>query len=266
MEFGSGAKDVEFFSMTTLLSDSDAKVTSFENTYFQTMKGISQDGGASAVVDQFKIGKFGSWWGTPSFAVIAPDKTINYPIFFTQLDDAINKAKTSVTTAKPMVINLNVSKSADLNIGDGHVRFFIKSENTTTPKYEIIKNSDGQYTFSYPSANFPEIPNPEVVMESFASAYTSNVSALDVVYIQRHILGLTELTQPEKLLAADVNSDGKITVHDLLATRKVILGIIYDFPNNTPSYKAIPATIPIALNPGAVLPVNFTIVKMGNVY
>ncbi|MDF1696632.1 MAG: dockerin type I domain-containing protein [Saprospiraceae bacterium] len=70
---------------------------------------------------------------------------------------------------------------------------------------------------------------------------TNGVSTLDLVMIQRHILGLAELDSPYKLIAADVNGNNKITSSDLLMMRKVILGIQENFGDNT-SWRFIPTT------------------------
>ncbi|MBK9984535.1 MAG: HYR domain-containing protein [Saprospiraceae bacterium] len=59
------------------------------------------------------------------------------------------------------------------------------------------------------------------------------VSTLDLVLIQKHLLGITKLNSPYKLIAADANKSGNITALDLLAIRKLILGITDRFPNNT---------------------------------
>jgi len=60
----------------------------------------------------------------------------------------------------------------------------------------------------------------------------NGVSTLDLVHIQRHVLGLQQLDDPYKLIAADVNNSGDITAADLLELRKVILGVTSSFPNN----------------------------------
>lgn len=70
---------------------------------------------------------------------------------------------------------------------------------------------------------------------------TNGVSTLDLVMVQRHILGLDEFDSPYKLIAADVNGSAKITSADLLLMRKVILGIESDFGDNT-SWRFIPTT------------------------
>ncbi len=263
IQWGSGNQDVEFFSATTLTSDNNPQVNNFENTYNQTMKGISNEGSASAIVSPFRNGVYGSWYGTPSFAVIAPNKKLYYPVFFEELDATINLAKNPVA---PAVTTVNVQLTTDnVDIPSGHVKLFIKPKNANIPKIEIQKNTDGQYTFTYPSANFPEMTEPEVIMESFGPAYTTKVSASDIVAIQKHILGLQLLSPSYKLTAADVNGDSKITASDMLNIRKVILGLSTSFPNNTPSYKAIPVRQSISVNPGNTIAVNFTVVKIGNV-
>ena len=63
--------------------------------------------------------------------------------------------------------------------------------------------------------------------------HLNGVSTLDMVKIQRHILGLELLSSPYKKIAADVNKNGNISASDLTELRKVILGIYNKFPNNT---------------------------------
>ena len=58
------------------------------------------------------------------------------------------------------------------------------------------------------------------------------VSTLDLVMIQRHILGLSELDSPYKLIASDIDNNESISAADLLALRKMILGIDLTFPDN----------------------------------
>lgn len=73
---------------------------------------------------------------------------------------------------------------------------------------------------------------------------TNGVSTLDLVLIQRHILGLDQFDSPYKLIAADVNGNDKITASDLVLIRKVVLGIQAGFEENT-SWRFIPTTFEI---------------------
>ncbi|MBK9727825.1 MAG: hypothetical protein IPO86_06885 [Saprospiraceae bacterium] len=77
---------------------------------------------------------------------------------------------------------------------------------------------------------------------------TNGVSTMDIVLIQRHILGLKLLNSPYKMLAADVNNSNTISAKDVSDIRRAILGIVNEFPNGTPSWKFIKADH-IFLNP-----------------
>jgi len=61
----------------------------------------------------------------------------------------------------------------------------------------------------------------------------NGVSTLDLVMIQRHLLGIQEFDNVFQYIAADINNDEKLRSSDLLALRKVILGISEKFDNNT---------------------------------
>jgi hypothetical protein len=109
--------------------------------------------------------------------------------------------------------------------------------------------------------------------------YLNGVSTLDLVLIQRHILGIQKLGTSYKHLAADVNKDNKITASDLLELRKLILGIYTKFPTNT-SWRFMDKSVAIAdiANPwnvneyihidhfnASLVQNNFVAVKVGDV-
>lgn len=77
----------------------------------------------------------------------------------------------------------------------------------------------------------------------------NGVSTLDLVLIQRHILGMEALATPYDLIAADINKDKNINTVDLVDLRKVILGSQENFSNNNSwrfidkQYKFIDATV-----------------------
>lgn len=60
----------------------------------------------------------------------------------------------------------------------------------------------------------------------------NGISTLDLVHIQKHILGLENLTSPYRMIAADIDNNKKITATDLVALRRVILGIDDKFASN----------------------------------
>ncbi len=63
------------------------------------------------------------------------------------------------------------------------------------------------------------------------SLWLNGVSTLDIVKIQQHILGLQDLNETA-LLQADVNQDQLISASDLLAIRRLILGIDNQFEHS----------------------------------
>jgi hypothetical protein len=75
--------------------------------------------------------------------------------------------------------------------------------------------------------------------------YLNGVSTLDLVLIQRHVLGLNRLTDPFNIIAADINNDEKVTASDLLELRKLILGIYNVLPKSD-SWRFINGTQPFA--------------------
>jgi hypothetical protein len=110
-------------------------------------------------------------------------------------------------------------------------------ENITIPETKVsisdlleteIQMSDEKGKFM-----FEQVPSDKdyIVAAAKNDNCMEGVSTLDLVLIQRHILGQEKLTSPYKLLAADVNNSDKITASDLVELRKVILGIKEDFSN-----------------------------------
>ena len=62
--------------------------------------------------------------------------------------------------------------------------------------------------------------------------YLNGVSTLDLVLIQKHVLGLESLPTAFRVIAADVNNDAKVSAIDLVELRKLILGVYTELPNN----------------------------------
>jgi len=94
-------------------------------------------------------------------------------------------------------------------------------------------NSEGKYEFP-----------PVIYGQSYTVApqsgndYMNGLSTLDLVYIQKHILGIKHLKSPYTMIASDVNNDKKISASDILVLRKLILGVNEGFDHNN-SWKYI---------------------------
>lgn len=59
------------------------------------------------------------------------------------------------------------------------------------------------------------------------------VTTFDLILIRKHILGAQLLDSPYKMIAADANNSGNISVLDLIQLQKIILGVEVDLKDNT---------------------------------
>ncbi len=105
---------------------------------------------------------------------------------------------------------------------------------TLIPKVNINVNgsnldstlASGNYTLNEPSGNYTvrATKNNDITK-------ANGVTALDLALIQSHILGKTTFNSPYKIIAADVNGDGKVTTLDLVYIKRLILGIDTVYPS-----------------------------------
>ncbi len=106
------------------------------------------------------------------------------------------------------------------------------------PEYPRTQTTDGQGAYAF-SDN--EMFSDYGINAQMSGNYLEGVSTLDLVLMQRHVLGQQKLDSPYKMIAADVNCDNNVSALDLLELRKLILGI-YDEMPQCPSWKFIDAS------------------------
>ncbi|MBK8700425.1 MAG: T9SS type A sorting domain-containing protein [Saprospiraceae bacterium] len=107
-----------------------------------------------------------------------------------------------------------------------NVALMLESEQPEFPRY-LYTNEQGEFTFEDLT-----MEQDYTITPSKSDDYLNGVSTLDLVLIQRHILGLKKLETPYKIIACDANSDDKISAADLVALRKLILGLTDKLPNS----------------------------------
>lgn len=101
--------------------------------------------------------------------------------------------------------------------------------------------ADGSYSFT--KTNYTNRVQPLKNDE-----WRKGVDILDVARIRRHFLQTDILNDNYKILAADVNKDGKINVLDVAYTNRLFLHKINEFPNNT-SWRFIPEALGANFDP-----------------
>lgn len=151
----------------------------------------------------------------------------------------------------------------------------VKIDNVNS--FQMHTTYDGSFTF----ANVPLGNNYKVIAQKNSDPL-NGVSTFDLVLIAKHILGVEPLDSPYKIIAADVDKSGTISVRDLILLRKMILGVLPDMPDGNASWRFIDARyeFPDPANPFvAVFPesylvkgfnkderfINFVAVKIGDV-
>lgn len=108
----------------------------------------------------------------------------------------------------------------------------------------------------------------------------NGISTMDVLFLQKHILGLRKLKSPYKLIAADINNSGGVTAFDMVLLRQLILSSIDAFPNNrpwrfvdanfeftdptNPFLDKFPESFEIAVNAAPQLDNRFIAIKVGD--
>lgn len=99
-----------------------------------------------------------------------------------------------------------------------------------------LSDADGHYSFN----NLP-VQQKYQLTPVYNKDALNGVSTLDIVQIQKHILGIAPFEYVHQFIAADVNNSKSINGSDLVQLRKLILGRYNNdiLPNNT-SWRFIP--------------------------
>lgn len=175
------------------------------------------------------------------------------PIQFKNEPSKIIATKASLTEIIPTTIDgvvcpdTTVTPPIDTTDGPVSITGRIYREDSTGVKFVTVNitpdsldavttNANGEYAFDSLA-----VDQTYTIRPSLDSNHIGGVNILDVVLIQRHILGRDTLDSPYKWIAADVNRSGSITVADILNIRRLILGALDSFPNNT-SWRFVPAS------------------------
>ncbi|HZV68533.1 MAG TPA: T9SS type A sorting domain-containing protein [Saprospiraceae bacterium] len=102
--------------------------------------------------------------------------------------------------------------------------------------HTFITGKDGQFNFVYNT-----IPTEYTLSAERNDFHKNGVSTLDLVRIQKHLLGIEYLSSPYDVIAADANNSQNVSAIDLVEIRKLVLGIYTELPSNK-SWRFVPKT------------------------
>ncbi|MBK9022467.1 MAG: T9SS type A sorting domain-containing protein [Saprospiraceae bacterium] len=123
------------------------------------------------------------------------------------------------------------------NVCDGNITTFVAGKIVTEKSEGIPKvavsgagntntTNEGTYKFNSINAGSSYVIKPQSDRDPLNGVETG-----DIIKIQNHLLNKKALDGPYKIIAADVTMDNKLTVADIVAMRRLILGKDEQFPS-----------------------------------
>ncbi|MBK7869530.1 MAG: HYR domain-containing protein [Saprospiraceae bacterium] len=100
--------------------------------------------------------------------------------------------------------------------------------------YQVITGHTGLFEFAY----LPLGGDYTLVPEKNDDV-RNGISTIDVLLVIRHILGVQTLNSPYKIIAADVDRSGDVSLLDIIRLRKLVLGIDEQLPNGNKSWRFV---------------------------
>ncbi len=141
-----------------------------------------------------------------------------------------NKACTGGVSPSPLIANIKGEITTEDKLDVEKVNVHLNGSSLAS-----ITKSDGAYAFEN-----MQLGGTYKVMPKKDINPMNGVSTLDLLLIQKHILGIQLLNSPYKMIAADVNKSNDISSVDLLELRKLILGVYDSFQGNE-SWRFVPS-------------------------
>jgi hypothetical protein len=142
---------------------------------------------------------------------------------FIKVTDNKNLCPTLTTNTNTITIAGRIFTEEEAMIKEVNVN--LEAENLS----KTVK-TDNEGTFLIPNLDMNKTYE---VKPNNNNDWLKGVSTIDLVLMQRHILGIAKLNSPYKIIAADVNNDAKLSASDLVALRKLILGVDQNVSTNT---------------------------------
>ena len=105
-----------------------------------------------------------------------------------------------------------------------------------TPNSTTVVGGIGSYAFACLTPGFSDTVK---LTKNNDSIKANGVTTLDIALIQSNILGKSLLNSPYKLIAADVNGDGKVTTLDIVFIKRLILGLDTTFNKTSTGEKRL---------------------------
>ena len=226
---------IEFMLLSTLFNDTNVKVAQYKTSKGLTMPGVGKDGGSITALQPYLDGMFGPFQGTPTFIVIAPGSGAVY------FDIRGNSPSQTITLLQQKIEELfptpapACSLETPFGAGVEEVQMTVDA-----PAFDTSFLASSTYNLSQVAS----LKNSSYKLKPNKTGGPVGLTTYDLVLMSKHILAIEPFNCPWQIIAADVNCTGSVTTFDIVTARKVILGILNDFPCG--SWRFIPDSAAVA--------------------
>jgi len=280
VEWGEGMHDVQFIELSDKSFDTDSRVNSYKDRHSSTIPAAGASGGSLDAVDPYSRAPIGPYFGTPTFVVIAPDGTYEFdvPARIPDIDAAIARTGAEKPESNqrqfafnvellecpsqltPNATNITVELRPIAGAPDGVAAQTLKVPVTSEGFVQLTVDELPDFAFyEYKLLNDNDIDcgNP-----------ANGLNTLDLIAIQRHILGTRPFEDVCRLSASDADGNENINVLDLLEIQKVLLGLASEFERAETCFIASGCNSewrPLADDPESTCNEPFYLIRLGNV-
>ena len=216
---------VEFLMLSNKNADNNAAVAQYKISKGLTMPAAGSNGGSLAAVQPYESGQFGPFYGTPTFVVIQPGT-----------GEVVFDVRGSGPAATMDLLSQEIAQLLQA-LPKCHIKTY---QNDTLQNYAMTVSlpggvsankqiTDGDFSLE----DFPGLPNIPFYQAVPAKNNDplNGVSTLDLLQINKQILGIEPFLYPWQFVAGDANGSGTLTTFDIIELRKLILGVYDSLPN-----------------------------------
>lgn len=281
--WGAGTGNVEFISLSILNSDHNQEINNYINQFSVAHPIVGADGGSISATDPYLNGTFGTFFGTPTFILVKPDRSLIYNINGSGTAGKIAAINNAIQEAVDAFSPLNQDAIIDAeehyvgNVNYDFNPYFefpynikIRSGSSQSSNDEIVYNYDGYDTLNQNIGILVKdlfAPTSRYYIEPYypLNHCLESLTTLDMVLTIKKILGIDTLSVYQSV-AADVNLSKSITTVDLIKMRRVILQIDSSYDSNK-TFFFVPESYNFSELTFTTNPINvsFIPIKLGDV-
>ena len=153
---------------------------------------------------------------SPGFSGDNTDYTVAVPDSVT----SINVSADTVTSSA----SFTGTGSIDIGSGEKTITIEVTAENGNVRKYNLTIKRDNNVTANQGGSNNGSGGTPLDTTHRGDLNGDGKINALDIIFVQRLIVGMDPLTDEKKALA-DINGDGKVNALDIIFIQRHIVGL-----------------------------------------